>query len=70
MWQLPLGFILLVLGVPVAILLPELGVPMLLFSTRLLGRKYLWARKVNAWVSSNWIKTKNWLSRIWRRREK
>jgi hypothetical protein len=41
------GFLALIVGVVIAIPLPEFGVPLVLLGTRLLGDKYTWARIVN-----------------------
>ncbi len=48
--NLVIGFILLPIGVMVTPLLPEIGVPIILLSTRFLQEKYEWARRLNLWV--------------------
>lgn len=58
------GFALLILGLPLAVLLPEFGVPLLLIGTRLLGDKFKWARALNARVDSTWVKVKAWFKRF------
>ncbi len=58
------GFALLILGVPLTLLLPEVGVPLLLLGTRLLGDRFKWARALNARVDSTWAKVKAWLTRF------
>lgn len=58
--QLPLpialliGFILLPFGVVLLPLVPEIAIPTLLISTRLLGRRFEWARRFNGWVDRKW----------------
>ena len=58
------GFALLIFGLPLAVLLPEFGVPLLLVGTRLLGDKFKWARALNARVDSTWAKVKAWFKRF------
>jgi hypothetical protein len=58
------GFALLIPGLPLAVLLPEIGVPLLLFGTRLLGDRFKWAQALNARVDSTWAKVKAWLTRF------
>lgn len=58
--KLIIGFILLPVGVIITLLLPELGVPIILLSTRFLQVKYAWARTLNLWVDNNYIKVKIW----------
>ena len=48
------GALLLALGVLAAIPLPELGIPLVLWGLRLLGERYAWARRANAWVDARW----------------
>lgn len=35
-------------------IVPELGIPLLLVATRLLGRRFAWARRFNGWIDSKW----------------
>jgi hypothetical protein len=49
-----LGFLLLPFGVILLPIAPEFGVPLLLVATRLLGRRFLWALRFNAWVDVKW----------------
>jgi hypothetical protein len=56
--KLIIGFILLPIGVLVTPLLPELGVPIILLSTRFLQEKYEWARRMNIWVDSKFSSVK------------
>ena len=58
------GFALLILGLPLAVLLPEFGVPLLLIGTRLLGDRFEWARALNARVDRTWAKVKAWFRRF------
>lgn len=58
------GFALLILGLPLAVLLPEFGVPLLLIGTRLLGDRFKWARALNARVDNTWVTVKAWFKRF------
>lgn len=49
-----IGFIMLPFGVVLLPLVPEFAIPTLLISTRLLGRKFEWARRFNGWVDKKW----------------
>jgi membrane protease YdiL (CAAX protease family) len=49
-----IGFIMLPFGVVLLPLVPEIAIPMLLISTRLLGRKFEWARRFNGWIDQKW----------------
>ena len=51
-------------GALIAILLPEVGVPLMLIGTRLLGNRYAWAKKLNAKVDSGWLRVKTRIKRI------
>jgi hypothetical protein len=53
-FALLLGFLLLPFGVILLPIAPEFGVPLLLVATRLLGRRFHWARRFNAWVDTKW----------------
>ena len=57
------GFAALIVGAPLALLLPEFGVPLVLVGTRLLGDRYKWAKVLNAKVDIGWAKTKAWFKR-------
>lgn len=48
------GFLLLPLGGILLPITPEIGVPVLLVATRLLGRRFQWARRFNAWIDGKW----------------
>ena len=58
-----LGFALLVAGAPLAILLPEIGIPLVLVGLRLLAPYYVWAGRANAWVSERWERAHAWYAR-------
>ena len=49
-----LGFLLLPFGLVLLPIAPEFGVPLLLVATRLLGRRFHWARRFNASVDAKW----------------
>jgi membrane protease YdiL (CAAX protease family) len=49
-----IGFIMLPFGVVLLPLVPEIAIPTLLISTRLLGRRFEWARRFNGWVDRKW----------------
>jgi predicted DNA repair protein MutK len=61
--KLTIGFILLPVGVLVSILLPEVGIPLILISTRFLQVRYEWARKLNIWVDKKYAQFKAWLKK-------
>jgi hypothetical protein len=61
------GFVLLIVGTPLALLLPEFGVPLVLLGTRLLGVRYKWAKAVNSRVDKGWAKIKAWFKRVFHR---
>jgi hypothetical protein len=48
--KLIFGFMPLPIGALITPMLPELGVPIILLSTRLLQDKYEWARQLNVWI--------------------
>jgi hypothetical protein len=54
------GFCLLIPGFLLILVLPELGVPLALFGTRLLGDRYKWAKALNARIDRAWAKVKVW----------
>jgi hypothetical protein len=57
----------LLVGAITALLLPEVGIPLVLLGTRLLGDRYRWAKTLNAKVDVGWSKTKAWFKRVFRR---
>lgn len=60
-----IGFILLPIGVLITPLIPELGVPIILLSTRFLKGKYEWARRLNLWVDAKFNAAKAWFHKRW-----
>ena len=62
--NLVIGFLLLPIGVVLTPILPELGVPLILISTRFLQEKYDWARKLNVWVDAKYSSVKAGLRRL------
>lgn len=52
------GFALLIVGAVLALPLPEVGVPLVLIGLRLLGRRYAWARRANAWLDERYARLK------------
>jgi hypothetical protein len=65
--RLTAGFVALTSGALVSLLLPEVGIPLLLVGTRLLGDRYKWAKTLNQRVDLGWSKTKAWLKKRFRR---
>jgi len=65
--RLAAGFGALLVGAITALLLPEVGIPLVLLGTRLLGDRYRWAKTLNAKVDVGWAKTKAWFERVFRR---
>lgn len=61
------GFGALIAGALIALLLPEVGIPLVLLGTRLLGDRYRWAKTLNAKVDVGLAKTKAWFKRVFRR---
>ncbi len=45
-------------------ILPEIGAPLVLMGTRLLGDRFKWAREVNHRVDRTWAKVKSWLNKM------
>jgi hypothetical protein len=68
--KLTIGFILLPVGVVVSLVLPEVGIPMILISTRFLQVRYEWARKLNIWVDKKYAQFKVWFKRTFGRGSK
>jgi uncharacterized protein len=54
-----IGFIMLPFGVVLFPLVPEIAIPTLLISTRLLGRQFEWARRFNGWIDQKWHAIRN-----------
>jgi UPF0716 family protein affecting phage T7 exclusion len=63
-WRLIAGFALLVPGFLTVLILPEIGVPLLLFGTRLLGDRFKWAQALNSRVDQTGSKAKVWLNKF------
>ena len=61
------GFSALLVGFICLIPLPEIGVPLVLLGTRLLGDKYEWARVLNQKVDAGWAGIKAWFKKRFRR---
>jgi hypothetical protein len=61
------GFVALIVGAIFTLPLPELGVPLLLLGTRLLGDRYKWARTLNAKIDAGWAKAKARLNKFFGR---
>lgn len=61
------AFVILAAGIVLALPLPELGIPLILVATRMLGDRFAWARVVNAKVDAGWKKVKAWLKKVFRR---
>jgi hypothetical protein len=55
--------LLLVLAVPLLVVLPELGVPVLLWSLSLLALEFDWAAEAYAWVTWRWHQFHAWFRR-------
>jgi hypothetical protein len=58
--NLVIGFFLLPIGILITPLLPEIGIPIILLSTRFLQEKYEWARRLNVWVDAKFKAAKVW----------
>ena len=61
------GFLLLIPGALTILVLPEVGVPLILFGTRLLGEKFKWAAVVNARVDRGWRSLKMRVGKFFRK---
>ena len=61
--KLTIGFILLPVGVVVSLVLPEVGIPLILISTRFLQVRFQWARTFNVWVDKKYSPFKAWLKK-------
>jgi hypothetical protein len=56
------GLLLLVIAIPVSIVVPELGVPGLLFALRLLADEFDWAARAYGTVAWQWERFRTWLA--------
>src|SRR5687768_13223603 len=54
------GLVAAVVAVPLVVLLPEVGVPLLLLALRLLAVEFDWAARGYAWVIWRWGQAKAW----------
>ena len=54
------GLVALVAAVPLVVVLPELGVPLLLLALRLLAVEFDWAARGYAWVIWRWGQARAW----------
>jgi hypothetical protein len=61
--KLTIGFILLPVGVVVSLVLPEVGIPLIIISTRFLQVRFQWARTFNIWVDKKYTQFKAWLKK-------
>ena len=57
------GACLFLASLPLVIVLPELGVPLLLFALRLLAVEVDWAARAYAWVDWRFNQARDWLHR-------
>ena len=55
-----IGLVIAVVAVPLVVVLPELGVPLLLVALRLLAVEFDWAARSHAWVIWRWGQAKAW----------
>ena len=56
------GALLGLVSVPLAIVLPEIGVPLLLVGLRLLAYEFAWAVRAYASVAWTWMRVKTWFA--------
>ena len=54
------GLVAAIAAVPLVVVLPELGVPLLLLALRLLAVEFDWAARSYAWVIWRWEQAKAW----------
>jgi hypothetical protein len=54
------GALLGIASLPLVLLLPEIGVPLLLVALRLLADEYAWAARAYASVASTWTRVRAW----------
>jgi hypothetical protein len=62
--KIAIGFLLLPLGIVLTPLLPEVGIPIILLSTRYLQERYEWARRLNLYVDAKYQAFKQWLGKF------
>ena len=56
------GALLGLVSLPLAIVLPEIGVPLLLVALRLLAYEFAWAARAYASVAWTWTRVKTWFA--------
>jgi hypothetical protein len=56
------GLMLFVLALPLSLVMPELGVPGLLFALRLLADEYDWAARAYAAIAWQWERFRTWFA--------
>jgi hypothetical protein len=56
------GSLLGLLSLPLVVVLPEIGVPMLLVALRLLAYEFAWAARAYASVAWTWTRVKTWFA--------
>src|SRR5687767_4974724 len=54
------GALAAIAAIPITIVLPELGIPLLLIALRLLAVEFDWAARAYAWVVWRWDQAKTW----------
>ena len=54
------GLFAAIVALPIVVVLPELGVPLLLLALRLLAVEFDWAARSYAWVIWRWEQTRAW----------
>ena len=59
-----IGFILLPIGVLITPLAPEFGLPIILFSTKFLKEKYIWAERINHWAEVKLKSASSWFRKL------
>lgn len=69
-WSAAVGFLLLLAGALLLVPLPEAAVPALAAGLRLLGQRYVWARRANTWMVARTHRIGVWwhAQPSWRRR--
>jgi hypothetical protein len=58
--QVLAGLALLVVGIPLSVVVPELGIPGVLFGLRLLADEYDWAARAYASIAWRWERFRTW----------
>ncbi len=55
-----LGLLLMIVAAPLAVVLPEVGVPVVIVALRLLAVEFDWAARGYAWVTWRWGRLRAW----------